>query len=200
MILLVSGCDSTPTTPTPLQEDAVMPLPTAPPSLSERIEILYNGTDGARLAVLRVLGIERTDSELAIQAIISNLSYNNSEIRETAAWSLGKIGPSAKSAVPQLGEIMINDTWSGARAEAAESLGLIGCNSAIPYLAMALEDKDQYNVAINAAKSIARITGEVFPDLYSRGYSLDKDGVPFIVKAAQEWWQNEGQFAEWEDC
>jgi hypothetical protein len=132
----------------------------------------------------------------AVPALTQNLYYRNDEVSRYAAQALGKIGPGAKPAVPSLIALLLSDSFVHSRREAAEALGRIGDISAIPALAQGLNDEDK-GVGIECAKSIAVLTGQQFPDLNSTGYSLNEKGVPLIVIAAREWWQQEGQYKSW---
>src|SRR5262249_55186896 len=77
-------------------------------------------------------------------------------IRFSAAEALGKIGPTAKAAVPDLIVAMQEDTGGGVQREAATALGLIGDLSALPALKEALKSSDN---------DVSRASGEALKRL-----------------------------------
>jgi len=198
-LLLLMGCSQTVnpnTTPTTLMEE-YPPAPTPPNSLPELINVLSGENHRARIGAAYKLGEMGIQAESAIPALSINLYYKDSfRVRQAAAWALGEIGPEAKSSAPILITVMLTD-FAHTSAEAAGALGKIGDVSAIPALVQGLEH-EYIGTGIEAAKSIANLTGQEFPDLDGiGGYTLDSDGNPLIVIAAQDWWKEEGQYQEW---
>ncbi len=59
---------------------------------------------------------------------------------------------------------------------------------------------EDHFLAIDAAESIAKITGEHFRDSGFRGgYFSNKQGVPNIIIDARSWWQEKGQYQNWKE-
>lgn len=79
-------------------------------------------------------------------------------IRE-GIWTLGKIGPAAKEAVPVIAPYLGSDN-SQIRYAAAEALGNIGpaAGAAVPALRLALNDKDSL-LRLEAAAALKKIEG-----------------------------------------
>lgn len=203
--LLLAGCSSGSSslvsvervaTPTPDLNSEKPVVPTAPSTLPELIASLSSGDAAARIVAAEALTTMGPKAEPATLALIDNLSYSASGVRESAAQALGAIGPAARSAVPRLSTLLLTDLVNVRRA-AAIALGRIGDISAVPALANGLNDKS-IGVSIEMAKSIAILTNREFPELNSTSYSVDENGVPLLVKAAQEWWTNEGKYQNWE--
>lgn len=183
-------------TTTPAAETYNLPPPTPPNTLPELIKVLSGPNDEARIGAARVLGSMGPEAEAAVPALTKALYTEGPyDVRQAAAWALGEIGPAAKSAVPALIVVLLTD-FVHARRAAALALGKIGDTAAIPSLAQSLKDEDS-GVSIQAAEAISMMTGEKFPDVGGTGYSLDENGVPQIVKAAREWWEQEGQYQDW---
>jgi HEAT repeat protein len=188
---------STPTAPVE-EED----LPTPASTVAKLIGDVSSEDPGVRLVSIYALGNFGDAAVPAIPALIANLYYEeNFEVRKAAAEVLGKLGPLAESALPDLITVLRNrDEYFHARVAAAESLGKINDPGAVPALADALYYEGlsgSDGIAITSAKSIARITGEQFRDVDSLGYALDENGIPLIVLDARNWWQEVGQFQEW---
>lgn len=136
----------------------------------------------------------------AVPLLIQNLYYETSPyVRENAAGVLGLLGEEAISAVPDLITVAKNDKSINVQISVSIALGRIASPKAIPTLANNLYD--EYNdLSVPSARAIAAITGESFPDAeFQHGYRLDEDGHPLIVLVAQKWWEDEGQFKNWEN-
>ncbi|MFT3893462.1 MAG: HEAT repeat domain-containing protein [Anaerolineales bacterium] len=204
-VLLLTGCTNTPQiSPTPgstvtpeIFVERNYPPPTPPSTIPELIDVLLGDYgDEARIGAAYALGQMGEKATPAIPALTINLFHEGPyEVRLQAAKALGEIGPNAQSSVPMLIAVMFKD-FVHVRAEAAEALGKIGDTTAIPALALALDDEEN-EVSIYAAKSIAILANQNFPDVGATGFTLDEDGVPLIVKAANVWWKQEGQFQDW---
>jgi len=205
MFLFMSGCGSTQlpnisaeraATPTPDFSFERSTAPTPPATLPELIAALSSENAEIRIGAALVLGDMGPEAEAAVPALARNLYYQGSyEVRESAASSLGKIGPAAKPAVSLL-EVALLADFVHVRRAAAIALGHIGDTAAIPALAQALNDKDNA-VSGYAARSIATLTDQKFPDRNGPGFSIDKNGVPVVVAAAIEWWMQQGQYHSW---
>jgi HEAT repeat protein len=62
-----------------------------------------------------------------VDALIDALSDRGTGVRDNVVWSLGQIGPQAKSAVPDLVHILQNKTESpSTKANIVQALALIG--------------------------------------------------------------------------
>lgn len=110
------------------------------------------------LPALRALSLYGSDAAPAIGKIIVLLhNEDDSEIRWTAARTLGKIGRAAKEATPMLVEAM-KDPEPLVREHAAEALGDIGpdAKEAIPELVKALKDPDA-RVRRDAVRSLGQM-------------------------------------------
>jgi HEAT repeat protein len=168
--------------------------------LPELIKVLTNSKNAeARIGAAHALELMGAQAAPAVNALISNISYRESyEVREAAVRALGAIGKEAKPSVHQL-TIALETDFVVVRRAAAEVLGQIDDKSAVPTLAKALYGDDD-GVNAFAARSIALLTDQKFPDMEGAGFSVDKDGVPFIVKAAKGWWEREGQYQDWTDA
>lgn len=179
------------------------PSPTAPSTIPELIESLSDPNYQVRLVATYALRKMGGAAEQAVPALTATLSDDVSDVRASAADALGEIGPGAALAVPALIEILRSDDFVHARTSAAKALGKIGDTSAVPALAEILWDQkaqEAYKfIPINAAKAIAWLTDNQFPDSGrgSHGYRVNDDGEPLIVIAAREWWEREGQYQEW---
>ena len=200
LAVLAQACNSTlESTPTATPYEEIRPIPqiTLPSTLSGLIVVLKGEDDVAKIGAARVLASMGPEAELAVPALTQNLYSNSSEVRRVVAEALGEIGPTARSSVPALIVILLADPFVHARSNAATALGKIERVDAVPALATALMD-EHVRVQISSAISIALLTGQEFPDLNVKGgYSLDENGVPIIVIAAREWWEEEGRYQDW---
>jgi HEAT repeat protein len=129
------------------------------------------------LPALRALARYGADAASAIEKIFVLLKKeSDSEIRWNAARTLGKIGPPAKEAAPQL-IAALNDPDALVREHAAESLGDIGpqAQDTIPALVKALHDPD-VRVRRDAVRSLGQMGPEAKPAVESvRSLLQDKD-------------------------
>lgn len=202
-MVILSSCSSAVQSPTIVDasEDSC-PTPEYSRSISFLIQDLNEGNDCARLTAAWALYEMGEEASPAIPALTSNLYYEGHwEIRRAAALALGNLGQKAKPAVPVLIAVLLGD-FVHVQTAAAESLAKIGDKSAVPALALALQDvpdrEDQYtNVQISAAEALGVLTGQTFPDSGGPGYTLDEQGTPLIVLAARNWWTHVGQYSEW---
>lgn len=149
----------------------------------------------ARVAALSVIPSFGSDAGIAVDILIAQLAYDDTIVREKSAWALGEIGPAAKKAVPRLSEIVTKTTSTNERRSAVEALQKISDTSVVPLLASLLSDE---SVAIEAAKAIGHLADQPFPDVNNTGYRIE-NGIPIIVTAAKTWWEEKGQFLDWNE-
>jgi len=198
----ITGCGQTPIVSTPTQIPAPMEEATPPTPAVTLLELVRNISDNnmaVRLVSIYELDKYGKGAVIAIPALIDNLNVDYSEVQVAAIIALGHLGPDAQDAIPGLVDRLHNDGDIHVKSAAATALGFIGDEAIVPDLAAALfEDNPPYDVAISCARSLAIITGEKFTDFDSEtGYSIDKDGVPFIVIDARKWWLETGQYHNW---
>jgi PBS lyase HEAT-like repeat len=197
LAILISCTQSQPylQTPTPEIEQS-SPLPTPPSTLPELIEDLSGEDELAKLSATYRLAEMGPEAATAVPMLTTNLRDNHSyDVQKATAFALGEIGPEAESSIPELSSFMLTDFAHGGVA-AAEALGKIGDKSAIPVLVQALDHRYS-GVGIEAAESIAILTGQQFTDFGGPAYTLDKNGVPLIILEAKKWWNEEGQYQNW---
>ena len=107
-----------------------------------------------------------SSDEPLVQSAIKDLQDGDSEIRTTAARTLGKLG--AAEAVEPLQSCLKDESWM-VRMYAAEALGRIGSHArdAVPALIQALDDKHS-NVVAQAKVALKNIaTPEALASLES---------------------------------
>ncbi len=116
----------------------------------EIVHAVWKATPEERLLVSAIEAIGKLEEEAvdAVRPLCSHLNSPNINVRQAAASALGKIGPGAEPAIPQL-RIAMRDTESSAVPmvhivisagdEAAKALGSIG-PAAVPELIAALKD------------------------------------------------------------
>lgn len=193
--LALSGCVRNNSVSAPPVELEASPVAT-PSTFQQALVYMKSQSSDERILGMWAMLDYPDKSQEALPIIVQNLHYQeNPAVRSAAARVLGELGPLATAAVFDLITVMQSDSSSDVRIDIAISLGNIGDRGAVPALAGNLE-KD-YNFAAFSAKSISQITGENFPDSKSSGFRLNDEGVPLIVIAAREWWNNTGQFEDW---
>jgi hypothetical protein len=201
LLVTLASCNGELAKPTPSPEVETSTLPTPASTLPDLVKNLASEDMAVRLSSIYALEKYGEEAKVAIPGLIDNLYVNDSDIRKAAADVLGKLGPSAGSAVPDLMSVLQNDSSYYARVAAANALGLIDDPRAVPSLVTTLFEEQIYQLhtlEITCAESIAKITGEKFTDVGSKGvYTINDDGIPLIVIDAQKWWQEVGQFADW---
>jgi HEAT repeat protein len=113
----------------------------------------------------------------AVAVLIETTKYNDTRVRLAAAYALGKIGPSAKLAIPALIQMLRNGECmslpKGERASAARALADLGPN-AIPALVKSLQESD-YNIGPPAQSAV--------PGLAEALIDPDKDVRSEVLKA-----------------
>jgi hypothetical protein len=190
-----SGCVPRPT-PLPSGELEASPVPT-PSSLEEAISYMHSYTAEERIVGMWAVLDYRSRALDVIPLITQNLYYQpTDEVRSNAARVLEQLGPIANQAVPDLIDVLQNDSSINVQIDAAAALGTIGDKKAVPILAQQLYQEDRF-LSIYFAKSIALITAERFPDADSQGGYRVRGGVPLIVSAARDWWEKIGQYQNW---
>jgi HEAT repeat protein len=136
------------------------------------------------------------EAEPAISALTENLYYDGPyRVRKAAATALGDIGEPSKPAVPVLIAVLLTD-FVHVQCSAAWALGEIGDTSAIPALAIALQDDDM-DTRIEAAEALALLAQQDFPDIDRGVYVLNEEGEALLVVAARKWWNDEGRNHTW---
>lgn len=182
--------------PPPVEATTVPP--TVPSTLSEVIDALSSYSAEARITAALALSEYGKEAAVAVPALIQNLHYEaNSDVRRSAAIALGELGPDAHSSGPDLIHVLQTDSVVRVRISAAEALGRMGATASIPALASSLYEEDT-ELAIVAAVSISLIVGEDFPDAASQhGYRTNEEGIPLIVIAARQWWDQNGKDQDW---
>jgi len=95
--------------------------------------------------------------EGGVHDLVRGLAHERLDVRRSAAWALGRIGPGAGGAAAALTELL-KDPEEPARAEAAGALGKLGDAGrvAVPSLFEALEDERQ-RVRWQAARALWRL-------------------------------------------
>lgn len=180
-------------------------LPTPADNLDSLVKNISADDPAVRLVSIRALNKYGKAATMAIPALKEAVYDPITDVRISAIIILGSFGPDASSAVPDLTDILINETTYTVRVQTARSLGQIGSRSAVPSLAETLFENNvhnatNYDLAIEAAVSIAKITDQKFSGGAPQGgYVLDQKGVPLIVLDAREWWEDTGQYQEWTD-
>lgn len=193
--LALSGCVRSNAVSAPPVEFEASPAAT-PSTFQQALVYMKSQSSDERILGMWAILDYPDKSQEALPIIIQNLYYQeNSDVRSAAARVLGELGPLATVAVSDLINAMQSDSSSDVKIDTAISLGKIGDRSAVPALAGNLEG--DYTLAALSAKSISQITGENFPDSNSSGFRLNEQGVPLIVIAAREWWEEKGQFLDW---
>jgi HEAT repeat protein len=173
-------------------------LPTPAKQLDEVIRNISSDDPGVRLVSIRALANFGDEAIRAIPALRKALLDRSPDIQINAAIQLGRLGSNAVDAVPDLQAILEKDmVGDNVRAVAARSLGEIGSPTSVPSLAKTLYVDNEF-LAIDAAEAIAKITGIHFTESGNQGiYSLNDQGIPYIVIDARKWWQEKGQYQDW---
>lgn len=142
-------------------------------------------TDAGRTAA-RALSKYKGDASPAIGDLVKMLrdASLDSETRWNAARTLGKIGPPAKAAIPEL-VAHLHDQAESIREHAAEALGDIGPDSAeaVPALVEVLDDPAT-KVRRDAVRSLGQIGKEAAPAIPAIKKLLD-DPEKIVQEAAQ---------------
>lgn len=183
-------------------ERAIPPTVLLPTTVPELILLLYDDGASVRIEAAYALGRMGAAATPAIPGLVHNLSYPyTSEVRQAAAKALGNMGSAAQPAVHPLIDMIKFQHFAGERITAIEVIANIGDSSVMPDLAPFLYEQSingfPYDVAAHTARTMGLLAKQDFPDLHGSGFSLEADGTPIIVKAAQRWWEQKGQFMDW---
>jgi hypothetical protein len=194
--LALSGCVRSNSVSSPPVELEASPVATPSTFQQALVYMKSQSSDERILGMWAILGYPDKSQE-ALPIIVQNLYYQQSlDVRSAAARVLGELGPLASTAASDLIKVMQTDSSSDVRVDIAITLGKINNLSAVPALAGNLEEED-YDLAAFSAQSIARLTGENFPDSDSTGFRLNEQGIPLIIIVAREWWNDKGQYSDW---
>ena len=175
--------------------------PTAAPALPEVIAALRSDNlDQEKSFLIITLGNIGPPAAPAVPLLIEMMSLEKIDFtRADAAEALGKIGE--EEALPVLVKTLESDESSHTRWAAAYAIAAFGerARFAAPTLVESLNDEDIY-VRGASAYAIAQITGELFPDADRDDgtFRIGDNGEPYIVIAAREWWEEKGQFQDWD--
>ena len=135
----------------------------------------------------------------AVPALIAALKDERENVRASAAYALGEIGPVAAEAVDGL-IALLTDAFEEVRQHATSALGMIKvpASKTVPALVRVLEDREDTDLAFFAAQALTRIgpdATEAIPALqealmsesaYVRGFSseaLSRIGTPEALQA-----------------
>ena len=142
------------------------------PALSEVLAGVVDSSIGCILETM-----EDIDPEV-VTALIEALKIPDNDVRVNAVWALGKIGPQARAAIPELMEALVDNDWK-VRFPAAWALGRIGPDAVetIPSLIHALGDRkvDVRREAVQALGWIGPQVNEVVPALIGSLKDPDAD-------------------------
>ncbi len=198
LLFLLAGCASFPAfKETPGVAVEYVPLPTPADNLPELVINLSSNDPTVRAVSAGALYTKGKEAVIAVPALIDNLSHKDYEVRRISAIALGQLGPEAYVAVPKLSYVLQNESESyQVRYSSADALGKISDKTSIPALAQCIY-LSETGLTAACANAIASITDEEFRDAGSGSFSLDSDGIPFIVIDARNWWEKEGQYMLW---
>jgi HEAT repeat protein len=195
----MSGCVNITTPIAPPVELEVSPIVT-PSTFDEALLYMKSNSSEKRVLGMWAVLDYLDETQTALPFIVQNLYYQqDSDVRSAAARVLGELGPLAKLSVTDLLKVMQADPSPDVQVDIAIALGKIGDPMAVPALVDNLHDYKNNNLAAFSARSISQLAGENFPDSNTSGFSLNEQGVPLIVLAAQNWWLEKGQFQDWEN-
>jgi HEAT repeat protein len=174
--------------------------PAAAPALPEVIAALRsNNLDQEKSLLIITLGNIGPPAALAVPLLIEMMSLEKTDFtRADAAEALGKIGD--EEGLSSLVRALKTDESDHVRRAAAYAIAKFGerARFAVPTLVESLNDED-ISVRGASAYAIAQITDEPFPyaERDDGTFRIGDNGEPYIVIAAREWWEKEGQFQDW---
>ena len=118
------------------------------------INLLGDSDEWVRMAAARALGELR--DERALTRLVAALGDDNWQVRQVVVWALSEMKDDR--AVTALCSVLLSDVRVEVRRGAAEALGEIASEAAIPSLKQALNDAD-LSVSTKAAWAISEIEG-----------------------------------------
>jgi HEAT repeat protein len=118
------------------------------------INLLGDSDEWVRMAAARALGELR--DERALTRLVATLGDDNWQVRQVVVWALSEMKDDR--AVTALCSVLLSDVRVEVRRGAAEALGEIASEAAIPSLKQALNDADS-SVSTKAAWAISEIEG-----------------------------------------
>ncbi len=152
------------------------------PILAEVLLKVYNwNNDIYSVAATKIL---KKIGKIAIPLLLKILADEDKYIRMSAAEALGKIGPSAEPAIPELLETALVDSESSVRVFAAKALEKIGyaTNQVVSHLVTALESNDNsLQTRENAAEALGNIGQIAVPAMPHLVIAL-KENKPSFLK------------------
>jgi HEAT repeat protein len=186
--------------------------PTPASTLPELIAGLSSDDAMVRKVSIDALGKFGDEAVIAIPQLRENLYYDEwSMVRISAAIAISQLGANAKDAAPDLISVIENDPHPGVVYYAVITLSDIGDASIVPLLANILYCDSKFyegrhysqegclDLAINSAEAIGKLTGEYFTDAGIGAYTLNDENIPLIVLDAREWWEDKGQYIDWNE-
>jgi len=118
------------------------------------INLLGDSDEWVRMAAARALGELR--DERALTRLVAALGDDNWQVRQVVVWALSEMKDDR--AVTALCSVLLSDVRVEVRRGAAEALGEIASEAAVPSLKQALNDADS-SVSTKAAWAISEIEG-----------------------------------------
>ncbi len=125
-----------------------------PEALPILLEVMESSEGHVRSQIALVLGSFRPLSENIVQALRTGLHDHNENVRLSAMFSLGAVGPEAKGSVPELVEIVLMSNGL-VQQVGIQTLGMIGPDAEAA-LTNLLQDRDE-QVRLAAAEALKRI-------------------------------------------
>lgn len=201
-IIPLTSCKKEPTpVETPVEMAEWVADPTPANNLPDLIANLSSDDPRVRFVSANALDRYGKEALIAVPSLINNLDYTGaSDVRQSAAAALGKLGPDAREAVPKLLAILRNEQEDYQVCDAVvRTLGKIKDKTAVPMLIGLLYKDDRISKYLwpISAKSVAQITGEKFEDLDDYVFDVNEDGELYIVIDAKRWWEESGQYQDW---